>query len=282
QAAGRSRGGNPGRQATLERGQRARHPAQPGLCGPGADQPDPGRPGPAAPLRAAAGWPGRKPRSAPAGGVDRGAGAADRERGDLGPGAGQAGYQPAGRGAQYRHEYLLRALVSCGACRLGCTGRQTAAGYRYYLCRGHTDALRAPSGQRCRARYIPARQLDELVWAGLCALLTDPSQVAAALARARGGAWLPQELQARQETLRKALSQAQRQQQRLLDAYLAEVITLPELERKREELDRRCATLLAQQRQLDAIAQQRLELAGVADGIERFCQTVRAGLATAT
>jgi site-specific DNA recombinase len=181
-----------------------------------------------------------------------------------------------------RHEYLLRALVSCGACRLGCIARQTAAGYRYYLCRGHTDALRAPSGQRCRARYIPARQLDELVWADLCALLTDPSQVAAALARARGGAWLPQELQARQETLRKALSQAQRQQQRLLDAYLAEVITLPELERKREELDRRCATLLAQQRQLDAIAQQRLELAGVADGIERFCQTIWAGLATAT
>jgi site-specific DNA recombinase len=181
-----------------------------------------------------------------------------------------------------RHEYLLRALVSCGACRLGCIARQTAAGYRYYLCRGHTDALRAPAGQRCRARYIPARQLDELVWADLCALLTDPSQVAAALARARGGAWLPQELQARQETLRNALSQAQRQQQRLLDAYLAEVITLPELERKREELDRRRATLLAQQRQLDAIAQQRLELAGVADGIERFCQTVRAGLATAT
>jgi site-specific DNA recombinase len=42
-----------------------------------------------------------------------------------------------------RHEYLLRALVSCGACRLGCTGRQTGAGYRYYLCRGRTDPLRA-------------------------------------------------------------------------------------------------------------------------------------------
>ena len=27
-----------------------------------------------------------------------------------------------------RHEYLLRALISCGACRLGCTGRQTGAG----------------------------------------------------------------------------------------------------------------------------------------------------------
>ncbi len=181
-----------------------------------------------------------------------------------------------------RHEYLLRALVSCGACRLSCTGRQTAAGYSYYLCRGRTDPLRVAQGQRCTARYIPAGQLDELVWADLCALLTDPAHVTRALARARGGDWLPQELQARQATIRQALGQLERQQQRLLDAYLAEVIALAELDRKRQDLDRRHATLLAQQRQLDAAAGQRLELAAVAGGIEAFCQTIRAGLATAT
>jgi site-specific DNA recombinase len=181
-----------------------------------------------------------------------------------------------------RHEYLLRALVSCGACRLGCTGRQTGAGYRYYLCRGRTDPLRAAEGHRCTARYIPAGQLDELVWADLRALLADPAQATRALSRAQGGAWLPQELQARQATVRQALDQLDRQQQRLLDAYLAEVVTLPELDRKRQDLDRRRATLLAQQRQLDAAARQKLELGAVADGIEEFCQTVRAGLATAT
>ena len=180
-----------------------------------------------------------------------------------------------------RHEYLLRALISCGACRLGCTGRQTAAGYRYYLCRGRTDPLRVAQGQRCTARYIPAGQLDELVWADLCALLTDPAQIARALARAQGGAWLPQELQARQATIGQALGQLDRQQQRLLDAYLAEVIALAELDRKRQDLDRRRGTLLAQQRQLDAAARQKLELGAVAGGIEAFCQTVRAGLATA-
>src|SRR6266513_2915873 len=181
-----------------------------------------------------------------------------------------------------RHQYLLRALVSCGACRLSCTARQTGAGYHYYLCRGRTDPLRAAQGQRCQARYIPAGQLDELVWADLDALLTDPAHITHALARARGGAWLPQELQARQATIRQALGQLERQQQRLLDAYLAEVVTLPELDRKRQDLDRRRATLLAQQRQLDAAARQRLELGAVADGIEAFCQTVRSGLATAT
>jgi site-specific DNA recombinase len=181
-----------------------------------------------------------------------------------------------------RHEYLLRALVSCGACRLACTGRQPGAGYRYYLCRGRTDPLRAAEGRRCTARYIPAAQLDELVWADLSALLTDPAHVTRALARAQGGAWLPQELQARKSATGQALGQLDRQQQRLLDAYLAEVINLPELDRKRQDLDRRRVTLLAQQRQLDAAARQRMELGAVADGIEAFCQTIRDGLATAT
>jgi site-specific DNA recombinase len=181
-----------------------------------------------------------------------------------------------------RHQYLLRALVSCGACRLSCSGRTSAAGYRYYLCRGRTDALRRVQGQRCTARYTPAGQLDELVWDDLCALLTDPAHVQLALQRAQGGAWLPQELQGRQATLRQALAHLDRQQQRLLDAYLVELVTLAELERTRQLLDRRRATLVAQQRQLDAIAQQRLELGAVARGIQAFCQSVRAGLATAT
>ena len=60
------------------------------------------------------------------------------------------------------------------------------------------------------------------------------------------------------------------------------MVGLDELQRKRQELDRRHATLLAQQRQLEATAQQRLELQAVAEGIERFCQTIRAGLAAAT
>src|SRR6516162_9154203 len=90
-----------------------------------------------------------------------------------------------------RHEYLLRALISCGACRLGCTGRRTAAGYRYYLCRGRTDPLRVAQGERCTARYIPAGQLDELVWADLCALLTDPAHLTRALARAQAAPGCP-------------------------------------------------------------------------------------------
>ncbi len=101
---------------------------------------------------------------------------------------------------------------------------------RYYLCRERTDPLRAAQGQRCTARYIPPGSWTS--WSGpICATYSPPRPVARALDRARGGAWLPQELQARQATVGQA------------------------------------------QGQLNAIAQQRLELGAVADGIEAFSQT---------
>jgi len=66
------------------------------------------------------------------------------------------------------------------------------------------QGLEAPSATRCPARYSPADQLDALVWHDLCELLAHPEWMGYALERAYGGHWLPQELQARKETLRHA------------------------------------------------------------------------------
>ena len=180
------------------------------------------------------------------------------------------------------HDYLLRALVSCGSCKLSAAARTVTSGYQYYLCRGRHDALRAAQGERCQARYIPAAQLDELVWHDLCAVLTDPDQIAHALARVQGGHWLPQELQARQANVRRAIAQIQRQHDRLLEAYLAGVVELAEFDRKRQGLSSHHESLVAQQRQLEAAARQRIELSAVANSIEVFCAKVRASLAHAT
>jgi site-specific DNA recombinase len=181
-----------------------------------------------------------------------------------------------------RQEYLLRGKVSCGQCRLTAGARTTPAGYGYYVCRGRTDRLRISQGQQCTARYVPVPQLDDLVWRDLCAVLNDPQPVAAALERAQNGAWLPQELQARQANTRHALESLERQQERLLTAYLADILALPEFERKRRELEQKRAGLQVQQHQLTALAQQRLEFGKVAASIEGFCAQVRAGLDNAT
>jgi site-specific DNA recombinase len=177
------------------------------------------------------------------------------------------------------HRYLLRTLVSCGTCRQGSYARTTWDERSYYVCRGHHEIV---SEQRCRSRHSPAGQLDELVWQDLCEVLTHPEHIKAAVQRAHGGEWLPQELKARLVGVEKAIAQAERHDRRLLDAYLGGVVELAEFERKRKELVGRSDALLAQKRQLEASARERSELSGIADSIEAFCERARAGLSDAS
>jgi site-specific DNA recombinase len=177
------------------------------------------------------------------------------------------------------HRYLLRALVSCGACGQGSNARTSWDGRSYYVCRGHSEIV---AEKRCRARHAPGTRLDELVWEDLCEVLTHPEHAKHALRRAHGGEWLPQELKARLENVSKALAHTERQRERLLDAYVGGVLELAEFKRKREELEGRTEVLLTHKRQLEASARERTELAGIAESIERFCEQVRTGLADAT
>jgi hypothetical protein len=89
------------------------------------------------------------------------------------------------------------------------------------------------------------------------------------------GAWLPQALQARRQTLRDVLARLERQQARRLDLYLAEVIEREEFERRRQEVAQTQPGLTQQLRQLDAQAQQHVHVAALAQGIEAFCQRIQ-------
>jgi site-specific DNA recombinase len=67
------------------------------------------------------------------------------------------------------HEYLLRALVSCGACML-CSIARTRTGrknndreHRYYVCSGKFNRAQDDPEKKCPSRYAPADQLDEVV-----------------------------------------------------------------------------------------------------------------------
>jgi len=186
------------------------------------------------------------------------------------------------------NEHLLRALVSCGECMLASiacarTGRKSGnRKQRYYVCSGKFNKAQSVPEEKCPSRYAPAEQLDEIVWKDLCEVLTHPESITDALRRAHGGQWLPQELKARQENLRRGRAALGRQLERLTEAYLGEVIPLAEYRRRREDLQQRDQALAAQERQLQAQSCQRMELAGVADSIEDFCERVRRGLADAT
>jgi site-specific DNA recombinase len=179
------------------------------------------------------------------------------------------------------HAYLLRALVSCGVCGSSCLCRTLQAAYAYYICRGKGDPPPSRRDEPCRARHAPARQLDALVWRDMCDLLTHPEQIAQALARAHGGGWLPQELQARREQLRQGQLGLERQLERLTEAYLLAVIPLAEYQRRRQVLEQRLQAMVLQADQLEAKVDRQAELAGWAASATDFCARVRAGLASA-
>ena len=176
------------------------------------------------------------------------------------------------------HQYLLRGLVSCGQCRRGCTGRHTPKGYDYYLCRTKTQLPVMMPGERCPARYIPARPLEELVWRDLCEVLAAPEMIAHAMQRARGGHWLPQELQARRANLRRGRAALGQQIERLTEAYMAGVVPLAEYERRRRDTEARLLALDGQERELLQDADRQGETARLAVQAEMFCQRVRQGL----
>ncbi len=178
--------------------------------------------------------------------------------------------------------YLLRGLVSCGVCGLACFGRCLHSQYRYYCCRGKLSALHSHRETKCRSRFIPAELVESLVWEDLCRLLTHPEAIGYALERAHGGHWLPQDLQARRDALRRGQASVQQQIERLTEAYLSDVVGLEEYRRRRHDLEQKVQSLWAQRQQLDAQVDHQGEIARVSLSVDEFCHRVQKGLEQAT
>jgi len=181
-----------------------------------------------------------------------------------------------------RHDYLLRGMVCCGQCHLQCHGHFRSPDYFYYLCRGKQNAVSSCHDTRCPARYIPADQLETLVWQDLCTVVQHPELITLALERAQSGAWLPEEIQHRQATIQQALRSLDRQRERLLGAYLAEAIALPEFERRQRELVQQRDDLQTQARQLAHVREQLDQARAAIPTIQAFCERLQEGLAQAT
>jgi site-specific DNA recombinase len=72
------------------------------------------------------------------------------------------------------------------------------------------------------------------------------------------------------------------QTERLTEAYLAGVIPLEEYKRRRHELEQRLESIAAQTRQVEASASKHVELAGIAQSMQEFCQRVSCGVVQAS
>jgi site-specific DNA recombinase len=116
----------------------------------------------------------------------------------------------------------------------------------------------------------------------LCEVIRQPQMITLELERAWGGSWLPEELTARRESLRKARAGLQQQVERLTEAYLGGVLDLREYERRRREIEGRAEAFASQERELVQQVGRRHELAGMVDGVEDYCRRVSEGLAGAS
>ena len=185
-----------------------------------------------------------------------------------------------------RNEYLLRCLLTCRGCGLamyGVTtyGKSGLAAHRYYKCHGKDTVAR---DRACRCTQTPAKvaELDAAVWGHVQALLEDPATLAsrfdelARLSESRDdgqtavGRWEAQ------------LLRLGREEQRLVDAYQAEVIDLAELKARREQVVGRRHVLITQRDQEQRLRDERQAARAVWADLEAFCRRVRSRLVEAT
>src|SRR5499433_361293 len=176
-------------------------------------------------------------------------------------------YQPASR------RYLLRTLVKCGECGLGmvCIRQLSVCKkyeYLYYECKGHSP-LTCGRVSKCAARHVRADRLDAVVWNSLSELLKNPTvlpQLHQTWAQTKQHDVTA--LRAQQTHLQQRHQRLDRQSQRLLDAYQTEVITLRELQLRRQKLTTELHQLDRELQQLTHTQQQTLHWQAVIDHVD--------------
>ena len=179
--------------------------------------------------------------------------------------------------------YLLRTLVKCGECGLGLVAAHQRSvckkyDYLYYECKGHSP-LTCGRVTKCPSRRVRADRLDAVVWQSLSELLRTPTlipQLHATWAQAKQQNLTS--LTAQQEQVHQRKQRVERQVQRLLDAYQAEIITLSELQLRRQKLTAELQHLDQDLPQLTHSQQQTLHWRQVIEHVEHFRHLLGANL----
>ena len=112
-----------------------------------------------------------------------------------------------------------------------------------------TEVARFERGEEAGLADLGLR-LEEAKRLSVCPAIT--ATIDAAFLAQIQGQWLPQELQARQQGLRRGQASLGQQLERLTEAYLGSVVLLDEYRRRRRDLEERQRQLEEQARQLEA------------------------------
>src|SRR5215470_7317148 len=152
--------------------------------------------------------------------------------------------------------------------------------HRYYQCHGKDGVYH---DGRCPRRCVRADELEAAVWQHVKALLDDPAALLAQFqAFAREADAQDTNDRAKEQKWEGRLRRLDREAQRLVDAYQAEVIDLAELKDRREQIATRRQALAGQREQLARLRDQRRAAQEVWADLKSFCERVRGRLEGAT
>ena len=160
-------------------------------------------------------------------------------------------------------QWLLRGLVKCGVCRVGvnCHKRRGRDGAwnRYYHCRNHDPIKAGGDDRRCPERNIRSDALDDFVFDQVRAALLRPDVLTAGEQALAVRTPSPDDelLAAELARLDRKIDATDAERRRLIDAYQAGLLELPDLHRRaadiqqrRRDLEQRRDALTAQRQQL--------------------------------
>ncbi len=169
--------------------------------------------------------------------------------------------------------YLLRRLVRCGHCGLSCRVSSNTANpncNHYYVCPGTKKHFLIE--KRCSQRCIGADALDELVWEEVSTRLQDPDLVLEAYRECRIHRRNGDEagLSEQGQKLATQIKLANTEMTRLLDAYQAGAIELPELQKRRRLVDAKLDTLHREKELLEKMAGEQKQEGDIRRDLEEF------------
>ncbi len=169
--------------------------------------------------------------------------------------------------------YLLRRLVRCGHCGLSCRVSSNTANpncSHYYVCPGTKKYFLIE--KRCSQRCIGADALDELVWEEVSTRLQDPDLVLEAYRECRIHRRNGEEagVSEQGQKLATQIKLANTEMTRLLDAYQAGTIELPELQKRRRLVDAKLDTLHREKELLEKMAREQKQEGDIRRDLEEF------------
>jgi site-specific DNA recombinase len=183
------------------------------------------------------------------------------------------------RNLKREDEYLLRCLVSCGVCGQAMVahahGRHT-----YYHCTGSVDHVRTARPRPCPAPRVFARDLDQLVWEEITALLSSPQLIRQCWERQHGRheQHSPDVIETELARLEQRTTDARRQIQRLVDGYQAGFVDGAELSSRRASLEQSISRSSARTTTLEAQRPKWREIEHAWQSLDALCQHAAAGL----